>query len=242
MLVVLRKRTIILTGLILISAAVVSLSFAAKEVPIFSKSNGRIVVIDAGHGDPDGGAVSKRGTVESELNLKVAQLLEKQLGSRGYKVIMTRETEDGIHTEKSKTIREKKKEDMQNRLEIVNSSGADIFVSIHMNLFQSEKYRGAEVLYSDKFENSLLLAELIQAELVAIDPDNQPRQTKKADSSIFLMKNAEIPAVLVECGFLSNVEEEKLLKDEEYQERLAGAICDGIVQYYRSIQERVKEI
>lgn len=242
MLVVLRKRTIILAGLILVSAAVVSLSFAGKEVPIFSKSNGRIVVLDAGHGDPDGGAVSKRGTVESELNLTVTKLLEKQLTTRGYKVIMTRETDEGIHTEKSKSIREQKKEDMYNRLEIVNSSGADIFVSIHMNLFQSEKYRGAEVLYSDKFENAMLLAELIQAELVAIDPENQTRQTKKADGSIFLLKNAEIPSVLVECGFLSNVEEEKLLKDKEYQERLAGAICDGIVEYYRSIQERVKEI
>ena len=242
MLVVLRKRTIILAGLILFSAVVVSLSFAGKEVPIFSKSNGRVVVIDAGHGDPDGGAVSKRGTVESELNLAVAQRLKEQLSSRGYKVIMTRETDEGIHTEKSRTIREKKKEDMYNRLDIINSSNADIFVSIHMNLFKSEKYKGAEVLYSDKFENSMLLAELIQAELVAIDPENQTRQTKKDDGSIFLLKSAEIPAVLVECGFISNIEEEKLLKDEEYQQRLAGAICDGIVQYYRSIQERVKEI
>ncbi len=242
MLLVLRKRTLILAGLVIISGLVMSLSFARKEVPIFSKTNGRVIVLDAGHGDPDGGAVSPRGTVESELNLTVAQLLEKQLVSRGYTVIMTRETPNGIYTDESKSIREKKREDMKNRLKIINSSGADIFVSIHMNLFRSEKYRGAEVLYSEKFENSPLLAELIQAELVAIDPENQTRQAKAADSGIYLLKNAEIPAVLVECGFLSNPGEEKLLKDRDYQDRLAGAICDGIVEYYRSIQERVNEI
>ena len=242
MLVVLRKRTVILAGLIAVSAAVAGLSFARKDVPIFSKTNGRIIVLDAGHGDPDGGAVSSRGTVESDLNLSVAKLLEKQLVSRGYTVIMTRETKNGIHSEGAKSIRQKKREDMEKRLELVNSSGADIFVSIHMNLFQNEKYRGAEVLYSEKFENSPLLAELIQAELKAIDPENQTRQAKKADGGIYLLKNAEIPAVLVECGFLSNPEEEKLLKDKAYQERLAGAVCDGIVEYYRSIQERVSDI
>ena len=242
MFVVLKKRTIVLAGLLVISALIVSLSFTRENVPIFSKSNGRVIVLDAGHGDPDGGAVSKRGTVESDLNLAVAKLLRKQLEDRGYKVIMTREDENGLYTEKSKSIKEKKKEDMNNRLEIANSSGADMFVSIHMNLFESEKYRGAEVLYSEKFENSMLLAELIQAELVAIDPENQTRTTKKADGNIFLLKNAEIPAVLIECGFLSNVDEEKLLKDPVYRKRLASAICDGIVEYYRSIQERVKEI
>lgn len=242
MFVVLRKRTVLLAGLLLISAAVLSLTLVRRDVPIFSRSNGRIIVLDAGHGDPDGGAVSRRGTVESGLNLDVAKRLKKQLESRGYKVIMTREDENGLQTEGSKSIRAKKKEDMNKRLEIANGSGADLFVSIHMNLFESEKYRGAEVLYSDKFENSLLLAELIQAELTAIDPENQTRSAKKADGGIFLLKNAEIPAVLVECGFLSNPEEEKLLKTATYRERLAGAICDGIVEYYRSIQERVKEL
>ncbi|MGN1097981.1 MAG: N-acetylmuramoyl-L-alanine amidase [Clostridia bacterium] len=242
MLIVLRKRVVIMAGALMLSAAVAFASFNSRDVPIFSKSNGRIIVLDAGHGDPDGGAVGATGTVESTLNLAVAKKLQKQLESRGYTVIMTRETESGIHTEKSKTIREKKKEDMYNRLDIINSSGADLFISIHMNLFRTEKYHGAEVLYSDKFENSLLLAELIQAELVAIDPENQTRTVKKSDGDILLLRQSEIPAVLVECGFLSNIEEEKLLKNKKYQERLACAICDGIVEYYRSIQGRVNEI
>ena len=226
----------------LISAAVLSMALVRRDAPIFSKSNGRIIVLDAGHGDPDGGAVSRRGTVESELNLRVAKLVKKELESRGYKVIMTRKDENGLQTDADKSIRAKKKEDMNKRLEIANGSKADLFISIHMNLFENEKYRGAEVLYSDKFENSLLLAELVQAELVALDPKNQTRTVKKSDGSIFLLKNAEIPAVLVECGFLSNPEEEKLLKTDGYRKKVAGAICDGVDKYYESIQERVKEL
>ncbi len=242
MFLVLKKRTAVLTGLMLMSAVIMLVSFRDADVPIFSKSNAKIIVLDPGHGEPDGGAVSKRGTVESSLNLSVAKKLKKQLEGRGYTVIMTREDENGIYTEKSRSIKEKKKEDMQNRLKIINTSGADLVISIHMNLFRGEKYRGAEVLYSPNFENSLLLAELIQGELKAIDPENQTRNVKKSDGDIYLLKNARIPAVLVECGFISNPDEEKLLKDKEYQQRLAYAICDGTMEYYRSIQGRVNEI
>lgn len=220
------------------SAIILGASFENRDVPIFSKSNGRIIVIDAGHGEPDGGAVGASGTVESVLNLAVAEKLQSQLEKRGFTIIMTRRDENELYTEKSTTIREKKKEDMKNRVEIINNSGADMLVSIHMNVFKDKSYRGAEVLYSEKFENALLLAELIQAEINAIDSENQTRGTQKADSGLYMMKNAEIPAVLVECGFISNPEEEKLLNDNSYQERIAAAICDGITEYYRSVEGR----
>ncbi len=238
MILILRKKLIILCGVIL-AFTVFSLSFfTGSDVPIFSVSNGKIIVLDPGHGAPDGGAVGYAGTVESGLNLAVAKKLKSQLEKRGYTIIMTRTDENGLQTNKSESIREKKREDMNERLRIINNSEADLFVSIHMNLFRDKKYRGAEVIYADKFENSLLLAELIQAELKAIDPENQTRQVKKHDGSIFLLKNAEIPAVLVECGFISNPEEEKLLKDKDYQYRVACAICDGITEYYKSIEGR----
>lgn len=241
MLIVLRKRVVITAVVLLICAVGAAGSFNGRGVAIFSKSEGKIIVLDAGHGEPDGGAVGNAGSVESTLNLAVAKRLKKQLEGEGFAVIMTRETKNGIYTERSETIREKKKEDMANRLEIINSSGGDLFISIHMNLFRSEKYRGAEVLYCDKFENSLLLAELIQARIAAIDPDNQTRTVKKT-SDIFLLSNAEIPAVLVECGFLSNIEEERLLNDKDYQEKLAAAICGGVKEYYISIQGRAREL
>lgn len=238
MILILRKKVVVLCAAIAVVSALTIFSFGGRDVPIFSKSNGKVIVIDAGHGDPDGGAVGSAGTIESSLNLKVAKKLESQLSKRGYTIIMTRKDENGLNTDKSKSIKEKKREDMSKRLEIINSSDADLFVSIHMNLFQEKKYRGAEVIYSDKFENALLLAELIQAELKAIDPENQTRSVKKHDGGIYLLKNAEIPSVLVECGFISNPQEEALLKDKEYQERIACAICDGITEYYRSIEGR----
>ncbi|MCH5187493.1 MAG: N-acetylmuramoyl-L-alanine amidase [Oscillospiraceae bacterium] len=239
MIFVLRKKYI-LAAFIAVGAAVMLLSSIDKgAVPIFSHSNRKIIVLDAGHGDPDGGAVGAGGSVESELNLAVAKKLKKRLEKLEFTVIMTREDEYGIHSDgQHKSIQEKKREDMHKRLDIANNSDADIFMSIHMNMFRDGKYRGAEVLYSEKFENAVLLAELIQAKLIDIDPEKQTRTAKKADNSIFLMKNAEVPAVLVECGFLSNPEEEALLKTPEYQDKIVKAIADGITEYYRSIEGR----
>ncbi len=222
----------------MLSAIAAFCSFSRHDVPIFSKSNGKTIVIDAGHGEPDGGAVGANGTVESVLNLAVAKKLKGQLEKRGFTIIMTRQDENELYTEKSASIKEKKREDMKKRVEIINGSDADMLVSIHMNIYKDSKYRGAEVLYAEKFENALLLAELIQAEINAIDPENQTRSVHKADSGLYIMKNAEIPAVLVECGFISNPEEERLLKDKDYQERIAAGICDGITEYYRSIDGR----
>lgn len=236
MILVLRKKLIILCGII--SAFIVfAFSFSSgNNVPIFSGSNSKIIVLDPGHGAPDGGAVGFGGSVESGLNLAVAKKLKSRLEKQGYTIVMTRSDENGLYKNKSGSIREKKLEDMNERLRIINSSEADLLVSIHMNLFPDKKYRGAEVIYADKFENSLLLAELIQAELKAVDPENQLRQVKKHDGSIFLLKNSEIPSVLVECGFISNPEEEKLLNDKSYQYRIACAISDGIAEYYKSIE------
>lgn len=237
MIFVLRKRHIAAL-LAAVTATGFIIAAGKGDVPIFSNSNSKVIVLDAGHGDPDGGAVGATGTVESELNLAVAKKIKRRLEKKKFTVIMTREDENGIHSDKVQSIREKKREDMHRRLEIANGSDADLFISIHMNMFQDGKYRGAEALYSDKFENSMLLAELIQAELVAIDPENQTRTAKKADGTIFLMKNAELPAVLVECGFISNPEEEALLKTDAYQNKIADAIVGGIEEYYRSIEGR----
>lgn len=221
--------------------ALASLSGNRAE-PSFADADKKTIVLDAGHGDPDGGAIGATGSVESTLNLSVAKKLKSKLEKKGFTVIMTREDENGIHSEATQGIREKKREDMHKRLEIANGSDADLFVSIHMNQFNAEKYRGAEVLYSDRFENALLLAELIQARLKELDPENQTRSVKKADGSIFLLKNAEIPAVLVECGFLSNPAEEKLLKSEGYQKKVAEAIAGGVEEYYACAGERSKKL
>lgn len=195
-------------------------------------SYGKTVVIDAGHGDPDGGAVGKDGTTEAGLNLLVAQKVENLLSQAGIHTVMTRTTNEGIYDSDAKTIAEKKRSDMRKRRDIQSSAGADLFVSIHMNLFEQSKYHGAQVVYDGKNEEAKRLAECIQSALKeGVDPGNE-RQAMKAGSGIYLLKNAPIPSVIVECGFLSNEEELANLKTDEYQTKLAWAVMKGIEAYY----------
>lgn len=212
---------------------VIALSFSHGSIPAasFNHQNIRTIIIDPGHGVPDGGAVGQN-CIESTLNLQIAKKLEVELEERGYNVVMTRDGENGLD--------QKKKKDMNMRLDIMKGTPADMFVSIHINKFSKSKYRGAEVLYSSNFMQSTLLAQLILDEIKAIDPVNQTRNIKEAEGSLFLMKNATIPAVIVECGFISNPEEESLLCDDNYQSRIASAICDGIIEYYKNVAEYEK--
>lgn len=201
------------------------------EKTAFSESITKVIVVDAGHGLPDGGAVGMNGSIESELNIKIAKFLEKELTKKGFTVVMTRTDENTI-AEDGGSIGKRKKEDMYKRLDIINICGADMAISIHMNKFTDSKYHGAQVIYSGNFPESKELASHIQKRLHNL-PDNKSKRTEaKAPKGIFLLKNAKIPAVIVECGFISNYDEEKLLNTEKYQKELASAILGGIEDYY----------
>lgn len=189
------------------------------------------VIVDAGHGLPDGGAVGAGGTVEQEINIAIAKKLAEVLEGKNIDVIMTREDESGIWTEKSDTIREKKVEDMYNRLKIMKNSKSDLFVSIHMNSYTNKSTSGLRIFYSPSFDEIKPLAENIQIRMSDVT-GAKTNVVKAADSSLFLMKKTPIPAILVECGFISNPQEEKKLNDEDYQARLAWAIADAIEKYY----------
>ena len=199
---------------------------------VFSFKQTKRIVIDAGHGLPDGGAVGMNGTIESTLNIKIAKLVEKSLTKKGYNVIMTRTDEDAVSDE-GKTLAQRKRNDMYKRLETINSSDADMFVSIHMNKFTDSRYFGAQVIYSDNFVQSEQLAAFIQSRLYALKENQSKRTHSKAPSGIFLLKNAKIPAVIVECGFLSNYDEEKLLNTPGYQKSISAAIVKGIEDFYK---------
>ncbi|MBQ8540929.1 MAG: N-acetylmuramoyl-L-alanine amidase [Clostridia bacterium] len=232
MLIVIKRGIVIFVmGLLFIFIA---LAFSVRSAPVvsFHHENIRTVIVDPGHGLPDGGAVSKTGVTESPLNLAIALKLKEELTERGYKVVLTREGEDGLD--------KKKKTDMYKRLDIMTETPCDMFVSIHINKFTQSKYRGAEVLYSSNFVQSTLLAQLIMDKIKEIDPKVQTRSIKQAEKSLFLMKNATVPAVIVECGFLSNAEETELLTQSTYQARIASAICDGIGEYYRNVEDYEK--
>lgn len=234
MIVFVKKSSAFLLGLIFLCVlATVGLAFGNVAVPASQGASfGKVVVIDAGHGEPDGGAVGPDGTSEAALNLLVANKLNNLLMQADIKTVMTRTTESGIQDADTKTISEKKRSDMRKRGEIRNSVGADIFCSIHMNLFEQSKYHGAQVVYDASNAEAKKLAGCIQKSLRDnVNPSNE-RQPMKASGGIYLLKNAKVPSVIVECGFLSNEGELALLKTDEYQTRLALAIFKGIENYF----------
>ena len=190
----------------------------------------RVIVIDAGHGTPDEGAESNNGVTEAEINLRIALKLQKLLEQSGAKVILTRSNETAIYDIDKKTLREKKVSDIHNRVKIGNESSADIFVSIHLNKIPQNQYWGWQCFYNQN-EKSKILAENLQNNLnEAIQKENN-RIAMKLDT-VYIMKNVEIPISIVECGFLSNEEEEKRLQEDDYQNRLAWGIYNGIMDYF----------
>ena len=170
------------------------------------------------------------GTVEKDINLSICLELEKKLIKGGFEVIMTRS--DDSSTESEDRTGSRKKSDLKNRLQLMSDYPKAIFVSIHLNKFTTSAASGSQVFYSDKIESSKLLADLIQAEVIKdLQPENR-RVNKKATSSTYLLYNATVPAVLVECGFLSNSNDLANLKNEEYQKKLAICIYNGIKEFY----------
>lgn len=222
--IVCRKRTIILIVLSLILSIFAIVTFGAGDNEIK-------VIVDAGHGSPDGGAVGITGVVEKDINLAISMKLAEVLEGKGYTVIMTRTGDNGIYDPDSETIRGMKKSDMNARLNIMKISGADLFVSIHMNSFTQKSAKGLHVFYASNHKEVKDLAEEIQNGIFEVT-GAKTHAVKTADERLFLMKNPPIPAILVECGFLSNPEEEKKLTSEDYQSRLAWAIGDAIDMYY----------
>ena len=193
--------------------------------------SGKTIVVDAGHGKPDEGAESSRGTTEAETNLKIALKLQNLLEQSGCSVVLTRSDENAIYDFDSKTLRQKKISDIHNRVKIGNESSADIFVSIHLNKIPQQQYDGWQTFYNAKNAEGQKLAVSIQINLnEAIQRENN--RVAKSIENIYIVKHVEIPTTIVECGFLSNPEEEKLLLEDEYQNKLAWGIYNGIIDYF----------
>ena len=177
------------------------------------------------------GASSDEGITEAKINLQIALKVKSLLEEAGAKVILTRSDDNSIYDEGSNTIREKKKSDIRNRVQIGNESSADIFVSIHLNKIPQKQYWGWQTFFKKGDEESKRLAEMLQNGLNETIKKENKRVPLKIEN-IYLVDNVEIPISIVECGFLSNEEEEKLLQTEEYQNKLATGICVGIMNYF----------
>ena len=202
----------------------------AKETK--HNANQPIVIIDAGHGGFDGGAVAKDGTVEKDINLSIALYLREYLSVFDIKTIMIRETDCSVEDDGLNTIRQRKTSDLHNRMKLMEETDNAIFISIHQNKYPDGKYSGTQVFYSPKTkEESQALAQTIQDCVINTLQKDNKRQIKECGTSVYLMYNAVKPAVLVECGFLSNYEETNKLKTPEYQKKIAFCIAVGIQKY-----------
>lgn len=177
------------------------------------------------------GAVSDDGISEAEINLTIALKLQNLLEQSGATVILTRSDENGIYDVDKTTLKQKKVSDIRNRVKIGNSSSADIFVSIHLNKIPQEQYSGWQTFFKKDNEQGEKLATAIQESLKEAVGKENNRLPMKLDN-VYIVKNVEIPLTIVECGFLSNEEEEKKLQEDEYQNRLAWGIYNGINDYF----------
>lgn len=226
-----RKKVLIICALLMSGLLFGSVMVISLHAGAFTPDNTVKVIVDAGHGLPDGGAVGVGGTIEQAINLEIAKKVREVLEAKGISVIMTRETDYGLSTAKRATIREMKIEDMKKRMQIMKKSNADLFISIHMNSYNNEKAEGLRIFYSHNFEAVKPLAESIQARMSDVTGAKMS-VVKTADTKLYLLKNPPVASILLECGFLSNPEEEKKLSSEDYQSRLAWAVADAIEKYY----------
>lgn len=220
---VVKKKTLVY---ILIFVVAISSFIFLPSVFASSPSGLLTIVVDAGHGGIDGGSVGFSGTTERVINLDYAKTLKKYLENYGFKVVMTRENLDGLYPSYSTN---KKKDDMIERKKIIENANADLVISIHMNSFPLQSCRGAQVFYNPESEISKSLATSIQNVFVS----SLPNARQNIDVGDYYMLNcSNVPSVIVECGFISNIEEEKLLLNEEYREKLCYSILCGVVKYY----------
>lgn len=189
-----------------------------------------VIIIDPGHGGEDGGA-SANGLLEKDINLSIALKLRDMLSSGGYQVVLTRDSDISVYDSSAGTTREKKVSDLQNRVEIINGSKNNILVSIHQNKFEQEQYYGTQIFYSTNDPRSEKLAQEIKSSVTGLLQPENKRELKPADGSIYILSKAEVPAVIVECGFLSNPEEAGRLSQDEYRKQMAFAVYCGIMSY-----------
>ena len=225
-------------SLVIVIVSVIEVKTASEEVIKIMPITNKTIIVDAGHGGIDPGSMTDDQSVkEKDVNLKITKKVKELLEASGAMVILTRNDDTSLYTEQvGKTIRQKYNENLKNRKKIIQESSADMFISIHLNKFQESKYYGAQTFYPAGKEDDKQLASYIQGELKRVVDKTNNRKIKSTND-IYLIKDNEIPSTLIECGFLSNDKEAKLLNDEEYQDQIAWAIYVGIQKYFSETEQ-----
>ena len=185
------------------------------------------IVIDSGHGGIDPGKVGINGCYEKDINLSISLELKKVMETKGCNVIMTRDSDTGLYKDSDTN---KKTADLRRRVEIMNTQNADVVVSIHQNSFTQESSKGAQVFYHTSSDEGMKFAKIMQAQLVEdIDKDN--KRVAKPNGDYYILRNTTGTTIIIECGFLSNVDEAALLCSNDFQKKLAKSISNGIMKY-----------
>lgn len=215
-----RKIELCMTLLLLVGMIIVSKKLSQLVTSENVQAKKVVVVIDAGHGGHDPGKVGVNDALEKDINLQIAEKVKKHLEKNGIEVVMTREDD---------VMEDTKLEDMKKRVALINKTKPAITVSIHQNSYSAPNVKGAQVFYYTDSEESKRAASRMQEELRKVDAENT-RQIK-SNSDFYMLKKTEVPTIIVECGFLSNLREAEKLVTDEYQEQMAEAICDGILTW-----------
>ncbi|MHA0857715.1 N-acetylmuramoyl-L-alanine amidase CwlD [Paenibacillus sp. CMAA1364] len=238
-----RMRTIkrLLFGICLL---IVFVAIATYEIPDKQVTNywslplaGKVISLDAGHGGPDGGAVSRQGVIEKDINLAITLYLRDYLQQAGAIVKMTREGDYDLSSPNTKGYSKRKTEDLKKRVRMIEEEQSDMFISIHMNSIPSNRWRGAQVFFYPTHPDNAELAALMQEEMKR-NLENTDRIAKTVNT-VYLLQALKIPSALVEVGFLSNTEEAMLLKDDKYQRKVAASIYKGILRYTAGEKSKV---
>jgi len=229
------KKNIYISTLIIIIFTISCFSLISTEkdtvatvsLPVSNKT----IVLDAGHGSPDEGAESSNGITEASINLVITRKVQSLLEQSGCNVVLTRSDENGIYDLYSKTLREKKVSDIKNRVKIGNESSADAFISIHLNKIPQSQYYGWQAFFKVNSQESEALAKSLQEELNSSIQKENKREALNITGK-YIIEHVEIPIAIIECGFLSNPEEETLLQQNDYQDKIAWGIYNGIMDYF----------
>lgn len=231
--------TLIICALVCVIIIFSSNMTGASEQSSYASEEGSpvTVIIDAGHGGEDGGTQSRDGLLEKDLNLDIAERLSLIFSQNGVNVIMTRSDDRLLYDKNGDYKGRKKALDAQARLNIASEDPNAIFISIHQNYFSSSQYRGLQVWYSGNDNRSMELAQYIQSGVKNTLQPNNNRQIKLAGSNIYLLEHIKNPAVLIECGFLSNPEEAKRLSDPTYRQNLSEVIYRSVTEYIKTSEK-----
>ena len=227
-------RILLLTLILyLIIVLISSFSNVAVHTSAQAKAESPLIIIDAGHGGEDGGAQAD-GVLEKDINLQIADKLADMLRLSGCRVEEIRNTDISVYDENADTLRKKKVSDLKNRVEIFNSNKNNTVVSIHQNKFENSAYNGTQIFYSVHDPKSAVLAEAIRKSVTSLLQNDNTRELKPAGSDIYILDKAQVGAVIVECGFLSNPEERAKLTDNKYQSEMAYSIAMGVLEYLKT--------